>query len=167
MKRGEAVGAVVHSLRAVRIQDVQSIAAEATRRQLPLHLHLEEQPQEIADCQATHKVTPLGLLLQSVPAEQLSRTCAVHCTHSSQAELAEFAKTGANVCICPLTEGSLGDGVFLSPEATGGAVSLGTDCNARIDMFEEMRSVTTHRHHLALLKLTTAHISDGWNIHSA
>ena len=41
---------------------------------------------------------------------------------------------GGGVCICPLTEASLGDGVFLSPEACNGMVSLGTDCNARIDM---------------------------------
>jgi len=43
------------------------------------------------------------------------------------------------VCVCPLTEASLGDGVFKSLEATRGRVSLGNDCNARIDMFEEMR----------------------------
>jgi cytosine/adenosine deaminase-related metal-dependent hydrolase len=43
-------------------------------------------------------------------------------------------------CNAPLSlKASLGDGVFLSLEATKGRVSLGTDCNARIDMFEEMR----------------------------
>lgn len=137
--RGEAVGAVIHSLRAVGVPTVQSLAAEATRRGIRLHVHLEEQPQEIADCQKAHGVTPLGLLLASVPAENLCRLCAVHCTHSAPDELAQLVAAGAGVCICPLTEGSLGDGVFVSPEATAGAVSLGTDCNARIDMFEEMR----------------------------
>ena len=43
------------------------------------------------------------------------------------------------MCICPLTEASLGDGVFKALAPTRGRVSIGTDCNARIDMFEEMR----------------------------
>ena len=104
-----------------------------------LHVHLEEQQKEIDDCIAVHGMSPLALLLEAVPAEQLGKTVAVHCTHSTQAELAQLIATGAGVCVCPLTEAALGDGVFQSLEATRGVVSLGTDCNARIDMFEEMR----------------------------
>jgi len=43
------------------------------------------------------------------------------------------------VCICPLTEGNLADGIFGHIELCQGQVCLGTDCNARIDMLEEMR----------------------------
>ena len=137
--RGEALGVVVHSLRAVGMDSLTALAAEARRRRMPLHVHLEEQPQEIQDCMDTHGVTPLALLLRSLPSEDLERLCAVHCTHSRPNELEQLIAAGAGVCICPLTEASLGDGVFLSLEPTGGVVSLGTDCNARIDMFEEMR----------------------------
>ena len=137
--RGEGLGVVVHSLRAVGTPMLQSLAAEAARREMPLHVHLEEQPQEIKDCVAAHGVTPLALLLDNVPAESLRRLCAVHCTHSKPDELARLVASGGGVCVCPLTEAALGDGVFASLEATAGAVSLGTDCNARIDMIEEMR----------------------------
>eukprot|EP00041_Stephanoeca_diplocostata_P039495 m.1632352 g.1632352 ORF g.1632352 m.1632352 type:complete len:709 (-) comp25405_c0_seq2:7053-9179(-) len=137
--RGDSLGAVVHSLRAVDVPALQHMAAEAHRRKLPLHVHLEEQPQEIADCIDAHGVTPLALLLQSVPTHALERLCAVHCTHSTREELDQLIAAGGGVCICPLTEAALGDGVFTAPEATEGVVSLGTDCNARIDMFEEMR----------------------------
>ena len=97
--RGEALGVAVHSLRAVGVPSLQALATEVYRRQcaggMPLHVHLEEQPQEIADCLRTHGVTPLALLLQSVPAEQLARLCAVHCTHSKPDELAKLLAAGA------------------------------------------------------------------------
>eukprot|EP01050_Picozoa_sp_SAG11_P018136 SAG11_NODE_2696_length_3080_cov_2.220731_2_plen_277_part_00 len=136
---GGGVGVVIHSLRAVGLDSLKAISAEASRRGLMMHVHLEEQQKEIDDCLAVHGMTPMALLLNAVPAEQLPRTVAVHCTHSEQAELAEFVARGGQVCVCPLTEAALGDGVFRSLEASRGMVSLGTDCNARIDMFEEMR----------------------------
>ena len=138
-RRGDALGVVAHSSRAASVPSLRRLAAEASERNLVLHLHLEEQQKEIDDCVAEHGCTPLELLLRSVPAEHLQNACAVHCTHSKMDELQRFVDTGATVCVCPLTEASLGDGVFLSLEATSGDVSLGTDCNARIDMFEEMR----------------------------
>ena len=53
---------------------------------------------------------------------------------------------GANICICPLTEGYLGDGISplskLASEASKqaeGQLSIGTDCNNRLCMAEEMR----------------------------
>lgn len=94
---------------------------------------------EIQDCIDVHGITPMALLLQSVPNEHLKKTVAVHCTHTSQHDLEQFIAAGGKVCICPLTEASLGDGIFKSVCSTDGYVSLGTDCNARIDMFEEMR----------------------------
>jgi cytosine/adenosine deaminase-related metal-dependent hydrolase len=52
-----------------------------------------------------------------------------------------FLAGGGTVCICPLTEGNLGDGIAALPRivSLGGAVCLGTDSNARISMLEEMR----------------------------
>lgn len=138
---GEGVGLVAHSLRAVGVPALEALLTESNRRRIPLHLHLEEQPLEISDCVAEHGVTPMGLLLRSEAAAPggFSRTCAVHCTHSRLDELRRFVDAGGSVCVCPLTEAALGDGIFAAPEATRGAVSLGTDCNARIDMLEEMR----------------------------
>jgi formimidoylglutamate deiminase len=136
-KRGEVLGVVAHSLRAVCVPSLKAISAEAARRGLVLHLHLEEQPKEIEDCIAAHGVTPLALLLGSIDIN--GSVTAVHCTQSDLTELSKFSEAGGNVCICPLTEGCLGDGVFKPLESTHGNVCLGSDCNARIDMFEEMR----------------------------
>lgn len=97
--RGDAVAAVVHSLRAVGLPEVRALVAEANRRQIPLHLHLEEQPKEIEDCIVEHGVTPLRLLLDAVPKEQLSSLCAVHCTHSTPDELAALTAAGAGACV--------------------------------------------------------------------
>lgn len=136
-ERGEALGVVAHSLRAVGVPSLKALSHEAANRGLVFHLHLEEQPKEIEDCKAAHGMTPLALLLNNV--EVTARFTAVHCTHSDPSELTKFTEAGGNVCICPLTEGALGDGVFKPLESTHGTVCLGSDCNARIDMFEEMR----------------------------
>jgi cytosine/adenosine deaminase-related metal-dependent hydrolase len=48
-----------------------------------------------------------------------------------------FLLRGGSVCITPLTEANLGDGIHQIPRDT--PVSLGTDSNARISMIEEMR----------------------------
>ena len=36
----------------------------------------------------------------------------VHATHSDEKETRALAKSGANVVLCPTTEGNLGDGIF-------------------------------------------------------
>jgi formimidoylglutamate deiminase len=137
--RGNGLGAVIHSLRAVGLDSTKQISNEANIRNMKVHVHLEEQQKEIDDCLSAHGMRPLDLLMQTVPREELANFVAVHCTHSEPKQLQEYFHAGGGICVCPLTEASLGDGVFLSPEACNGIVSLGTDCNARIDMFEEMR----------------------------
>ena len=55
--------------------------------------------------------------------------------------MAEFLARGGRVCVCPLTEANLGDGIpdLSAPHTAGGRLSLGTDSNARISAIEEMR----------------------------
>ena len=55
--------------------------------------------------------------------------------------MAAFLDRGGRVCVCPLTEANLGDGIpdLAAPHAVGGRLSLGTDSNARISAIEEMR----------------------------
>jgi formimidoylglutamate deiminase len=52
-----------------------------------------------------------------------------------------FLARGGRVCVCPLTEANLGDGIpdLSAAHASGGRLSLGTDSNARISAIEEMR----------------------------
>jgi cytosine/adenosine deaminase-related metal-dependent hydrolase len=54
----------------------------------------------------------------------------VHCTHSRSDELKEYLRRGGNICVCPLTEGSLADGIFLADgESIGGRMLKGGNSN--------------------------------------
>ncbi|MBW3565059.1 MAG: formimidoylglutamate deiminase [Acidobacteria bacterium] len=130
-------GIAAHSLRAVSLASAKHLWEAAAERNLPFHMHLEEQRQEIEECQAAHGATPMRLVLDELGPD--SRFTAVHATHTAPAELEELASRGGRVCITPLTEGNLGDGVQpLAPEIRS-QLSLGTDSNARISFVEEMR----------------------------
>jgi len=66
---------------------------------------------------------------------------AVHCTHTSPEDMERFLAAGGMVCLCPLTEGNLGDGIPSLAQAHGAGhrLALGTDSNNRLAMLEEMR----------------------------
>jgi formimidoylglutamate deiminase len=135
----QTMGVVIHSLRAVPIELAVDLRAEAKRRGLVVHLHLEEQPAEIDACREVHGCTPMRLVLDQLgPGPDMT---AVHCTHTDPLEMTKYAATGAHVCLCPLTEANLGDGIadVTGMRASGASICLGTDSNARISMIEEMR----------------------------
>jgi len=71
------------------------------------------------------------------------RWCLVHATHATAAELAAVAARGAVVGLCPVTESSLGDGIFPAAQflSVGGRSGIGTDSNIRIDAAEELRTL--------------------------
>ena len=101
-------------------------------------MHIEEQPKEVEACREAHGgKTPMDLVLDNVTVD--GTFTAVHCNHTEPVLLKRFTELGGHVCICPLTEGNLGDGVIDTPSACGGSICIGTDCNARIDMLEELR----------------------------
>jgi formimidoylglutamate deiminase len=134
----QSLGLVAHSLRAVPIEAVVEIHRRARREGRVFHMHVEEQKKEIEQCLAHYARTPLALLLDRL--DLGPETTAVHCTHSSEEDLKKLLATGANVCLCPLTEANLADGI--PPVSLAGAshqLSLGTDSNLRIDFTEEMR----------------------------
>ena len=124
------LGAVVHSIRAASLGDLKAIHEEARRRGLVLHMHVEEQRGEIDECRAAYGLEPMEVLLDTIDIDD--GFTAVHCTQTAKEHMRKY--TG-NVCVCPLTEANLGDGV---PEGEG-TLCIGTDSNARICMFEEMR----------------------------
>ena len=137
--RRESLAASVHSLRAASLDDLAAIYEEARRRDLPFHIHVEEQQREIDDVLAYYGQRPMALLLETLgTATDLT---AVHCTHTDAEEMDRFLAAGGAVCLCPLTEGNLGDGIATAPRVhpTSGAFCLGSDSNARISLIEEMR----------------------------
>jgi formimidoylglutamate deiminase len=137
--RRESLAASVHSLRAAGPEELAAIYDEARRRDLPFHIHVEEQRREIDDVLAFYNQRPMALLLATLgTATDLT---AVHCTHTDAEEMDRFLAAGGTVCLCPLTEANLGDGIAAVPRAypASRAFCLGSDSNARISLIEEMR----------------------------
>jgi formimidoylglutamate deiminase len=134
-----SLGVAAHSIRAVPLDELIAFSEEAARRGMPLHMHVEEQPREVEDALHHYGRTPMGLLNAHLRISPLFT--AVHCTHTSTADLDDYLSAGGNICICPLTEANLGDGLANVPWMLrhDGRVCLGSDSNSRIDMAEEMR----------------------------
>jgi formimidoylglutamate deiminase len=137
--RTQSLGAVAHSIRAATVEDIAAIHAEAKRRGLRFHMHVEEQQREVDDCVAAYGRRPMRVLLDSLDID--GSLVAVHCTHTALEDMGAFLAAGGAVCVNPLTEGNLGDGIAtLEPvSAIADRLALGTDSNARIALIEEMR----------------------------
>lgn len=137
-RRTQTLGIAPHSIRAASPQDIALLYREATRRGLPVHLHVEEQRREIEECVAAYGKAPMALILDAVEGGSFT---AVHCTHTSEPDLERFFSARGIACLCPLTEGNLGDGIPRLPpgESARARLALGTDSNNRLAMLEEMR----------------------------
>jgi formiminoglutamate deiminase len=123
------LGAALHSVRA------------GLPPEIPVHIHLSEQQQENADCLAGYGLTPTGLL-DSLGALAL-RLSVVHATHLSGDDRALLGAARVTVVMCPTTEADLGDGIgpALALAQAGSPIALGSDQNAVIDPFLEMRGL--------------------------
>lgn len=114
----------------------------ADQLELPVHMHLHETAQEVADGVAEHGCRPLarierlGLLNPSL--------MAVHMTQLESGEIEALARAGASVVHCPASNMKLASGacpVAALAEA-GVNLALGTDgaaSNNRLDMLGELR----------------------------
>ena len=137
-------GIAVHSLRAVDPVALHEVAAAAAHDPargacMPLHIHVAEQQQEVADCLAQHGRRPLEWLLEQ--AEIGANWNLVHATQSTPSELSGIHSRGAAIVICPSTEANLGDGVFDLPGwmGQGGIWSIGSDSHVTRNWPEELR----------------------------
>jgi len=113
------------------------VHAEARARGLPVHMHVAETKKEVEDCRAAYGRAPLELLLERLELDP--RFTAVHGTQSDPAALAALFERGSSLCVTPLTEADLGDGIPRLAGLSSAALALGTDANARISMLEELR----------------------------
>ena len=146
---GARLGVGVHSLRAVAPDDV--VAAATLRSELPFHIHISEQLREVDDCIEVLGARPVEWFLDNVDVSD--RFNLVHATHVNEGEVKTLAVRGANVVLCPSTEGNLGDGIFplRDFQDAGGRWSIGTDSHVGLNPFEELRlldygqRLTTHR----------------------
>ncbi len=141
---GAWLGVAPHSIRAVPLAYLREVCAYARTHALPMHMHVAEQPAEVADCQREHGRTPVALLA----AEGLldARSTAVHAVHVTPAEISALAQARAHVCACPTTERNLGDGIVPAELllAAGVPITLGTDSQTQIDLLEDARELEYH-----------------------
>lgn len=143
------VGLAAHSVRAVPRDWLERLGEYARTWQLPLHVHVDEQPREIEECEQEHGMRPVELLAKAGVLGP--GTVVVHATHADEEELALLAEHGSGVCACPTTEGNLGDG-FLPAESIlrrGIRLSVGSDSQVRVDPFEELREIETNARRLS------------------
>ncbi|OYU45800.1 MAG: formimidoylglutamate deiminase [Burkholderiales bacterium PBB4] len=133
------VGIALHSLRAVPPAALNALATYAQTKSLPVHIHIADQTQEVADCLAPTGQRPIEWLLNHAAVDL--RWNLVHATHTTAQELAGIAKAGASIVICPSTEANLGDGVFDLPgyAAVQGRWSIGSDSHMTRSWTEELR----------------------------
>ena len=136
------VGAAVHSVRAVPLDQIP-VVAEALP-DAPLHVHVSEQPAENKACLAATGMTPVALLAEA--GVWTERTTAVHATHLTPDDIRILGDASSFVCFCPTTEADLADGIGPSTalHKAGARLTLGSDGHTVIDMFAEARALEMH-----------------------
>ena len=133
------LGVAPHSLRAVAPEDVINAAELAAGG--PIHMHLAEQMAEVEEVTAAFGQRPVEWLLDN--AHVNDQWCLIHCTQMEHHETIALARTGAVAGLCPITESSLGDGIFDGVRwlDSHGQIAIGSDSNIRISLSEELRTL--------------------------
>ncbi|HEX6648250.1 MAG TPA: formimidoylglutamate deiminase [Pyrinomonadaceae bacterium] len=133
-----------HSVRAVPLDYLKTIVPFANERGLRVHMHVAEQPAEVAACIQEYGRSPVALL--DTEGLLSASFTAVHAIHVTPKAIGAMARAGASVCACPTTERNLGDGVVPIDAyfKAGVPVSLGTDSQIQIDLLEDARELEYH-----------------------
>ena len=133
------VGIAPHSLRATAPDELRALLDG--HQGGPIHIHIAEQPREVADIEAWLGQRPVDWLLSHAAVDR--NWCLIHATHMTGSETRSMAASGAVAGLCPITEANLGDGPFNGPNflAAGGAYGVGSDSNVNISMTEELRTL--------------------------
>ena len=134
------LGAALHSVRAVP-RGAIAAALAGLPADVPLHVHVSERPQENAECEQAYGRTPTGLLAELGALSP--RLSVVHATHLTDADVRLLGQAAVTVVLCPTTEADLGDGIgpALALAQAGARLAIGSDQNAVIDPFVELRGV--------------------------
>ncbi|MEM7521368.1 MAG: formimidoylglutamate deiminase [Pseudomonadota bacterium] len=132
-------GVAPHSLRAVARDTLASYAVAFPSH--PIHMHLAEQQAEVAEVEGQWGARPVEWALDNLALNE--RWCLIHCTQMTADETRRLARTGAVAGLCPITESSLGDGIFDAVRWAGadGMFAIGSDSNIRIALSEELRTL--------------------------
>ena len=139
MPADTGIGLAPHSLRATSPVDLQGLLAQ--HKSGPVHIHVAEQPKEVADIKKWLGARPVEWLLAN--ANVNANWCLIHATHMTESETQSLAKSGAVAGLCPITEANLGDGPFNGSIYlnAGGVFGIGSDSNVNISLSEELRTL--------------------------
>jgi len=168
------LGAAIHSVRAVPPDQVPDVMAWSHAHGAPVHAHLSEQPLENEECLAAFGGTPAEVLYEAGALGP--RSTMVHATHLTPRDVELLGGSQTTVCMCPVTEADLADGIGPAPAlaASGCPLSLGSDGHSIIDLLEEarwmelsQRLATLRRGHfspadLAVAATVSGHACLGW-----
>ena len=134
-----AIGIAPHSLRAVKPEALTRILEICPHG--PIHMHLAEQLAEVDEIEAHFGARPTEWLLDN--ADVNGTWSLIHCTQMTEKETRDLASTNAVVGLCPITESSLGDGIFNGTDFhdAGGQFGIGSDSNIHIALWEELATL--------------------------
>ena len=131
-----------HAPYTVADQTLKRIAVLAEELDLPIHTHVHETEDEIAESIAKHGCRPLERLDRlGIVSERL---IAVHAVHLNEHEIQLLGQRGASVAHCPAANLKLGSGLapIAKLAAAGVNIAIGTDgaaSNNRVDLLAELR----------------------------
>lgn len=139
-----SIGVAPHSVRALPLEYLLEVVSYGRLHNLPVHMHVSEQPAEVETCLAEHGLRPVELLGKYGVLHELFT--GVHAIHITDEEIGMFAHAKGRVCACPTTERNLGDGVVPADRLTERGVSIcfGSDSNTQIDLLEDARCLEYH-----------------------
>jgi formimidoylglutamate deiminase len=134
-------GAAPHSVRAVPLDYLRAVVEFGNDKKLRIHMHVAEQPAEVAACIAEYGRSPVALLATEGLLNE--RFTAVHAIHVTPKAVRMMADAQAMVCACPTTERNLGDGIVPVDQYFQNQVrvALGTDSHVQIDLLEDAREL--------------------------
>ncbi len=148
------IGVAPHSVRAVPPDWLAPLHGYAAEHGLPFHMHVAEQPREVAECLAETRRRPVELLAERGVLS--GRFVAVHATHLAPHEARLLGEARAFVCICGAAERDLGDGL---PDLTalrnaGVRLCVGGDSHVVIDPIDDLRALETHERLRTRMRVT-------------
>lgn len=136
----KSVGLAVapHSLRAVGPDDLQFLV-DLVRDDVPVHMHVSEQPAEVAEIRKALGTSPIEWLEGKF--DLTPRWCLVHGTQATDVELDILNRGGPTLVLCPTTEHDLGDGRFPLERTPDARFGVGTDSQVSVSPIEELRLI--------------------------
>jgi formimidoylglutamate deiminase len=153
-------GVAPHSVRAVPLDYLRKVADAANSQQIPIHMHVAEQPAEVSACIEEYGRSPVALLeTEGLLSERFT---GVHVIHVTAKAVRMLAAARAMVCACPTTERNLGDGIVPADSffSQGVRVSLGTDSHTEINLLEDARELEYNLRLQKLERVTLATAED-------